>query len=115
MLGSQKDSAGLLPETDDRPADVLLLHWSQGKDTALYITVVNPLQGSLVHQVAKKGLRGVQHAFQAKMARYGERCDQEGIVFVPLAVDMFGGLHPAALQVLVKLSRQVARQERRRR
>ena len=110
MLGPQRDPAGLLPETDDRSADMLLPHWSQGKDTALDITVVNPLQGTLVQQVAKEGLWGVQHAFQAKMARYGERCDQEGIVFVPLAVDTFGGWHPAALEVLIKLGKQVARQ-----
>ena len=33
------------PGTDDaKPADVFILHWTHGKDTALDVTVVNPLQ-----------------------------------------------------------------------
>ena len=34
----------------------------------------------------------------------------EGISFVPMAVETFGGWHGAALDVLQKLGRQVARQ-----
>ena len=46
----------------------------------------------------------------AKMAKYDDRCTAEGIAFVPMAVDTFGGWHGAALDVLQKLGRQVARQ-----
>ena len=109
-LGPRKEPGGLLPGTDDRPADVLLPYWSQGRDTALDITVVNPLQGALVNQVAVDGESGVRHAYNAKMGKYDERCAAEGIAFVPLAVDTFGGWHGAALDVLSKLGRQVARQ-----
>ena len=109
-LGPRKEPGGLLPGTDDRPADILLPYWSQGRDTALDITVVNPLQGALVNQVAVDGESGVRHAFNAKMSKYDDRCAAEGIAFVPLAVDTFGGWHGAALDVLSKLGRQVARQ-----
>ena len=34
----------------------------------------------------------------------------EAICFIPLAVDTFGGWHGAALDVIVKLGRQLARQ-----
>ena len=57
-LGPQKEPPGLLPGSDDRPADILLPFWSQGKDTALDITVVNPLQGALIDQVAMDGEGG---------------------------------------------------------
>ena len=44
------------------------------------------------------------------MAKYDDRCTAEGIAFVPMAVDTFGGWHGAALDVVQKLGRQVARQ-----
>ena len=108
-LGPQKEPPGLLPGCDDRPADILLPFWSQGKDTALDITVVNPLQGALVEQVAQDGEGGVRHAFNLKMAKYDDRCAAESICFIPLAVDTFGGWHGAALDAIVKLGRQLAR------
>ena len=89
---------------------MLLPYWTNGKDTALDITVVNPLQGALINQVAVDGESGVRHAYNAKMAKYDDRCAAEGIAFVRMAVDTFGGWHGAALDVLQKLGRQVARQ-----
>ena len=108
-LGPIKEPDGLLPGSDDRPADVLLPYWSQGKDVAVDITVVNPLQTALVARAAQEGGSAVQHAHEAKVRKYGERCSQEGITFVPLAVDTFGGWHQSALEVLSKLGRQLAR------
>ena len=37
-------------------------------------------------------------------------CAAEAICFIPLAVDTFGGWHGAALDVIAKLGRQLARQ-----
>ena len=34
----------LLPGSDDRPADILIPIWTEGEDTALDVTVVNPPQ-----------------------------------------------------------------------
>ena len=73
----------LLPGSDERPADILLPFWDQGRDTALDVCVVNPLQEGLVERVAREGEAGVQHAFSAKVAKYGARCDVEGISFIP--------------------------------
>ena len=44
------------------------------------------------------------------MSKYNDRCAAEGITFIPLAVDSFGGWHGAALDVFSKLGRQLARQ-----
>ena len=62
-LGPRKEPAGLLPGSDDRPADVLLPFWANGKDAALDISVVNPLQQELFRKVARDGDSGVQHSF----------------------------------------------------
>ena len=58
---------------------------------------VNPLQQQLVEQVAREGEKGVQHAFNIKVGKYSERCEAEGIVFIPLVV-------------ITMLGRQVSRQ-----
>ena len=50
-----------------------------------------------------------RHAHEAKVRKYGDRCATEGLDFVPLAVDSFGGWHEVALQTLTKLGRQLAR------
>ena len=44
-----------------------------------------------------------------KMRKYQERCSKEGLEFAPMAVDTFGGWHPAALKTLSKLGKQLAR------
>ena len=44
------------------------------------------------------------------MSKYDDCCAAEGITFIPLAVDSFGGWHGAALDVFSKLGRQLARQ-----
>ena len=58
----------------DRPADVLLPFWANGKDAALDVSMVNPLQHQFVEKVAREGANGVQHAFNIKMGKYSERC-----------------------------------------
>ena len=107
-LGPTKEPDGLLPGSDDRPADLLIPFWSSGRDTALDFTVVNPLQAALVGRTAQDGGSAVEHAHRGKVRKYEERCAAEGIVFVPLAVDTLGGWHPSALTILARLGRQVA-------
>ena len=61
-----------------------------------------------VRRAANDGESAVEHAHRGKMRKYEERCAAEGLVFVPLAVDTFGGWHCSALPILAKLGRQVA-------
>ena len=76
--------------------------------TAIDFTVINPLQAARVGRAAQDGGSAVEHAHMSKMVKYGERCAVKGLVFVPLAVDTFGGWHPSALAILTRLGRQVA-------
>ena len=39
--------------------------------------------------------------------KYQERCSREGLEFVAMGVDTFGGWHSKALQMLSKLGRQL--------
>ena len=44
------------------------------------------------------------------MAKAGEPCRQQGIAFIPLAADTFGGWHGVANKQVQKLGRALARQ-----
>ena len=71
-LGPVREPDGLLPGSDDRPADVLIPIWTEGRDTALDITVVNPLQQALVARASEEGDSAVEHAHKAKLRKYEE-------------------------------------------
>ena len=43
QLGPRKEEMVLFPETHVSPADVLIAHWTEGRDTDLDMTVVSPL------------------------------------------------------------------------
>ena len=51
-LAPTREDRALLPGTDARPADVMIPHWTHGKDTALDVTVINSLQALTVAQAA---------------------------------------------------------------
>ena len=98
-----------MPGSDDRPADLLIPAWTKGQDTALDVTVVNPLQDALVTCTSQDGSSAVESAHRGKARKYEERCAREGIRFIPLAVDTLGGWHPVALETITRLGRHLAR------
>ena len=73
-LGPVREPAGLLPGSDDRPADVLIPFWTNGQDTAWDVTVVNPLQAALVVRTSQAGQSAVESAHMGKVRKYEERC-----------------------------------------
>ena len=104
-----KEPAGLLPGSDDRPADVLIPFWTNGQDSTLDVTVVNPLQAGLVVRASQEGQSAVESAHYGKVRKHEERCPNEGITFTPLAVDTLGGWHPVALATINRLGSQLAK------
>ena len=71
-LGPTRENRAVLPGTDARPADVLIPHWTDGRTTALDVTVINPLQQRLVRQAATTP----SHAFTTA---YNRKMDQSGV------------------------------------
>ena len=108
-LGPIREPDGLFPGSDDRPADVLIPIWTEGRDTALDVTVVNPLQQALVVRTSEEGDSAVAHAHKEKLRKYEARCSAEAISFLPLAVDTFGGWHKVGLKTITRLGRQLVR------
>ena len=108
-LGPTREGRALLPGQGGKPADVFLPHWEQGKDCALDVTVVNPLQEALVGGAAETPGHALQVAHKRKLDKSWEACSREGICFVPLAVESLGAWHKTAVAQVKKLGSAKAR------
>ena len=109
-LGATKEERSLLPDTQARPGDVLIPHWTGGRDTALDMTVINPLQTGFVAQAAAKAGAALEAAYTRKMNQAGEACRREGISFIPMPWETLGGWHEETVAQVKKLASAQARQ-----
>ena len=108
-LGPVKEGRFLLPGTDRRPADVLVPHWTGGKDAAMDVTIVTPIQGATLPGAANTAGHALDHAYTRKVNGAEEECRQQGIAFLPLVAESFGGWHSGAVREVKKLGAALAR------
>ena len=108
-LGPTKEERALIPGRNARPADVYIPNWVGGRDTALDVTVVSPLQQALVDRAADEPGFALTHAYQRKMRQSHEDCNSEGISFIPLPVETLGSWHIQAVGNITRLARKLAR------
>ena len=109
-LNPAREIRGLLPGSEARPADVFLPSWVKGHDAALDVTVISPLQQNLVDRCANDNSLALDTAHRRKMTARFEDCRSVNVVLVPLAVETFGGWHPAAAVELKRIASRLARQ-----
>ena len=107
-LGPAREFRGLIPGTAARPADVFLRSWDQGKDAALDVTVITPMQSAVVDREAQESGYALQYAWDRKMRNAFAACDAQRISFIPLPVETFGGWHPIAERQISRLGRELA-------
>ena len=108
-LAPVKEGRFLLPGDDRRPADVLLPHWVGGRDAALDVTVVHPLQDATMPNAATTPGFALTFAHDRKIRGAEEDCRRQGIAFIPMVAESFGGWHSAAEQEVRKLGTALAR------
>ena len=108
-LAPQKEGRALLPGNDRRPADILLPGWAGGRDAALDVTVVHPLQDATLARAAAEPGYALSYAYNNKMRVTADLCDQQGIAFIPVVAESMGGWHRIALEQLRKLGSALAR------
>ena len=107
-LSPAKEEASLLPGSADKPADVFLPGWANGRHAALDVTVVSPLQVQLRKKAAEEKGSATNKRYDEKNTMYRAACEREGIQFFPLVVETFGGWHPNSEVVITKLAKQLA-------
>ena len=106
-LGPVHQPEGLLEGSVDRPADLFLHAWSNGKDNCMDFTCTNACQSTLVTGCATNGAHAVEHANDLNTRKYEERCQAKGLEFMPIVVNTLGSGHPKALDITM-LGRQIA-------
>ena len=108
-LGPTKEGQYLLPGEGGKPADIFIPRHAGGQDAALDVTVINPLQAATVAQAAQTAGHALKVAHQRKLDKSWQPCHEQGIVFLPLAVESLGGWHKAAIAEVKKLGSALAR------
>ena len=108
VLNPVKEGQHLLPGDSRRPADVLIPNWAQGRDAALDITIIHPLQRETVAGAATSPGHALSHAYDRKMRGAWEDCRQAGIAFIPVVFESLGGVHQVAERELRKLASAMA-------
>ena len=81
-----------------------------GKDAALDVTVVNPLQVATVVGASTEAGHALTHAFNRKMRGTAEACHRQGVAFMPLVVESYGGWHEMGVREVERLGAALARQ-----
>ena len=108
-LAPVKEGRFLLPGDDRRPADILVPNFAGGRDVALDVTVVNPIQDATMPQAATTPGFALSYAHDRKVRGAEEDCRRQGIAFIPMAAESFGGWHSAAEREVRKLGAALAR------
>ena len=73
-LAPTKEGRFLLPGDNKRPADVFIPFWDGGRDAALGVTVVNPLQAATVGGAATTPGFALTYAHNRNMQGAAEDC-----------------------------------------
>ena len=80
-----------------------------GKDAALDVTVVTPIQDICMPGAANTAGHALNHAYGRKLNGAEEECRRQGIAFLPIVAETFGGWHPEAGRQVKKLGTALAR------
>ena len=93
-----------------RPANIFIPRWTEGLDTALDVTVTNPLCDTFIARSALEPGYALKAAEERKITQVGDQCKKEGIKFTVLPVEMLGGWSKGAVLELKRIARKQARQ-----
>ena len=108
-LAPVKEEQHLLPGSQARPGDVLIRRWCDGKDAALDVTVTSPLASSNLAAATARPGGALDKAYDRKMQDTADACRQQGLVFLPIALETLGGMHHLAVSQLKRLGAALAR------
>ena len=98
-----------MPGTEARSADIYLPSWSGGLDTALDVTVVNPLQQTFLNQSAANPGHALHKAYERKMTKHGEACRLAGITSTPLPLATFGAWGESTVREVRRMGSALSR------
>ncbi|CAM8889842.1 unnamed protein product [Rhodiola kirilowii] len=86
-LGPRLEVAGLL-EGGEKPADILVPAWDDGKDLCVDVSIVSPFVGEGAEMESGEAAR---RAEERKISIYGAGCSANGLIFEPFIMESLGG------------------------
>ena len=110
-LAPVREERHLLPGTAARPGDLLIRRWSDGRDAAIDVTVTGPLARSNVEAAAAEAGSALDKAFKRKVQGAAQACQQQGLAFLPVAIETLGGFHKAAVEQVKRIGTALARHQ----
>ena len=102
----QKEVPNILDETGEKPADVLLPDYTNGRPCCFDTVVSSPF--SHVQNSATQIGYAMQQAELNKCQKYQERCNEKGYDFSPFAMDIFGGMGRSCHALITRLAVSLA-------
>ena len=97
------EKRNLIAENSSRPGEIYLPSWKSGQSAALDITVTSFLQPNIISHAAEKSGYAIGAAEDQKYTQYENSCTQHGILFVPLAFEVLGGLSRTLKKALLRM------------
>ena len=92
-------------KTKSRPGDVYLPSFIAGQPAALDITIMSPLQASLISDKVRRCGFALPLAEDRKIGQYYQKCSDMGIPhFTPLALETFGELSKTTRKTLKRIA-----------
>ena len=106
-LAPVREERHLLPGSAARPGDLLIRRWADGKDAAIDVTVTGPLART---NVAEAG-SALNKAFNRKVQGTAQACQDQGLAFLPVAMETLGGFHKVAMEQVKRIGAALARHQ----
>ena len=86
------EKKNLIPESHSRPGDIFVPTWKAEKPAAFDVTVTSLLQFNSLTNAATKAGYALDAADERKFCLNDDNCAKMGITFVPLAIEVLGGI-----------------------
>lgn len=97
------EERNLDPESQSRPADVILCNWNHA-DAWIDVAVVNPCSASMKENSAGTMNYAIDNAAKGKRRKYADLIKDMGVSFVPFVMDVFGNLNKEGHDCLQRIS-----------
>ena len=110
-LAPTREAPGLVLSSLSRPADVLLLNWSQSRPDALDVHVISPMQQLTLTEDASSPGDTLRVGVQQKLTEYLSACRSAGVDFVPLVVESLGGWCPDAISTIRSIRHTIGQRD----
>ena len=100
------EKQNIIAGNSSRPGDIILPSWKSGRPAALDVTVtsIKKLQPNIINHAAEKCGYAIEAAEEQKYAQHENNCSEQGISFVPLAVESLGGLSVTLKKALKRIA-----------